>query len=202
LKIAFASLSNSLLVEFLPAAAHGSPAPVAAGQQGERGMLFRHRARLLLGAAAFTAVAILNGSPGLAATATGTMTVQASVVQTCSLGTIGTLDFGAYQPGTTKNAQADFVVDCTIAGPVNVAFNLGQNSNGADIWRMKNGTSNFIRYNLYTTSSRNAVWNAPQTKTVSSGPNTMTVWGAIVGAQAPSAPAGSYSDTVTITVEF
>jgi spore coat protein U-like protein len=168
-------------------------------------MLFHHRARLLLGAAAFATGALLNGSSGFAATATGNMTVQASVVQTCTLGTIGTLNFGNYSHPTAANAQTNFVVNCSSAGSVDIEFSLGQNSTGAGIRRMKRGTGAdaFIRYNLHNNGTGTDPWNTPKAKTVNIGPNTMTVFGTILSSeQTGTPPAGEYTDSVTITVTF
>jgi spore coat protein U-like protein len=168
-------------------------------------MLFHHRARLLLGAAAFATAAILNASAGLAQTSpqTGTMTVTASVQQSCTMGTITPLAFGVFTPGITKNAEATINISCSLPGSISIDFGEGQNSGGADTRNMKRtGGTDLLRYQLFSNSRRTAQWNDPVSHTVNPSNNAFTVWGSIPGTLSGGTPVGSYQDSVTVTATF
>jgi spore coat protein U-like protein len=172
-------------------------------------MLFRHRARLLLGAAVFAAVAILNASSGLAQTSTspitGTMTVSASVQQSCTMGTITPLAFGTITPGTTKNAEATININCSLPGSITLDFGDGQNSDGADsrnMQRVGGSPTDLLRYQLFSNSGRTAQWNAPVTLSVVANNNAFPVWGSVPGGLSTGKPVGNYQDSVTVTATF
>ena len=168
-------------------------------------MLFHHRAHLLLGAAAFVSSTLLHSNSVLALTDTGTMQVTASVAQSCDVGTIPPLAFGAYEPGQPKQAQANFVVTCTSDGTVQVDFDDGVNSSIADQRNMKKqsgAAGDLIRYQLYTTNTLSTPWVAQVPKTVTLGQAQITVFGAIQHTISTNPPVGTYSDTVTVTVTF
>jgi spore coat protein U-like protein len=208
LKIAFASLSNSLLVELHLGAATARQRRLPPGQQGERGMLFRHRARLLLGAAAFAAVAILNAGSGIAQTSpqSGTMTVTASIQQSCTMGTISALAFGNVTPGTTKkNPEATINISCSLPGSINLDFGDGQNADGVDsrnMLRVGGSPGDLLRYQLFSNAGRTSQWNAPVSQTVSTGNYAFTVWGSVPGSLSGGKPVGNYQDSVTVTATF
>lgn len=168
-------------------------------------MFFHHRARLLLGVAAVSISALLHSNPGFAETVTGTLNVTASVQQDCELGTISTLDFDVYEPGQPNVAQADIVVNCNTDGTVTVDLDDGQNSTTAGQRAMKqqNGSDALIRYQIYTTSTRNDPWTEPRAVPVTGGDDIqVTAFGAILHTLTTSAPPGEYSDSVTVTVSF
>jgi len=88
-------------------------------------------------------------------------------------------------------------------------FTIGQglhaaagSTDAAPLRRMTDGT-HFLDYNLYGNSGCSGVWNNTTGYTVpgTGEPATATVFGCIAAGQ-NSVPAGSYSDTVVMTVTF
>lgn len=159
-----------------------------------------------LALAVFAVVSI----PSLAASsATGTLNVQASVVDSCSV-TGATLNFGNYDPrsGAAQDAQTNITVRCTNSTPYAVQMDagLGQGALATDRI-MTSGPSGALHYTLYTDASRTAPWgdgvdNGDAVDGTGSGiDQSITVYGRILAGQ-QQALVGNYSDTVTITVAY
>ena len=146
----------------------------------------------------------------LANTATGTASVSAAVIASCSISG-STLAFGAYDPIVTNASTALTVnggalsVSCT-RGATGITIGLGTGNNSAQAvgtTRAMASGSNYLSYELYTTSAMTTVWNS--TNTVAYSPTsmaatTLTVYGSVPGGQ--DLPVSSYSDSVTATVNF
>lgn len=158
------------------------------------------------------AVVVLWPLAVLAGTATGSLTVNATVSSTCLVSSGGgTLSFGAYDPINT-NASAPlqqsgtFQIQCTNGLTATILLGQGLNAgsgstDAAPIRNMTNGTS-MLNYQLYTTGARSTVWdNASGVSQLTTGQTqTMTVYGSIPAGQ--NVTSGSYSDTVVITVNY
>lgn len=146
----------------------------------------------------------------LANSAAGTASVSATIVASCTM-TSGTFAFGTYDPIVANNSSAlsvsgpAFSVACT-RGATGVTIGLGTGNYSAQAvgtTRAMAAGTNYLSYELYTTSGQTTVWNA--TNTVSYSPTSMaasnpTVYGVIPGGQ--DVPVSSYSDSVTATVNF
>ena len=140
--------------------------------------------------------------PAFAASTTHTITVSATVSGNCKFNTAG--------PTTLTVATGGGVIDPSAAGPatgsVGVAFRCttgttstitkddGLNSTGPGAPRVKLGT-NFMPYTMTLTNAAQvgSGFGAGQDKTV-------TVNASIVAADYQNAPAGAYTDTVTLTI--
>lgn len=151
-----------------------------------------------------------------AATTTGTLTVKATVAKGCSVNTdaSGTvadavLDFGTITSltanvdgDTTTSSGTSIKVLCNNGTAYTVAFGAGNNFLSG-VRRMAGGSSEFIPYNLYLTSTR-ATALAVDGTTASTGngtPQTLNVYGRIpAGSVLPTA--GNYTDAVTLTVTY
>lgn len=150
-----------------------------------------------------------------AATTTGTLTVKATVAKGCSVNTdaSGTvadavLDFGtitsltANVDGDTTSSGTSIKVLCNNGTAYTVAFGAGNNFLSG-VRRMAGGSSEFIPYNLYLTSTRATALEVDGT-TASTGngtPQTLNVYGRIpAGSVLPTA--GNYTDAVTLTVTY
>lgn len=156
-------------------------------------------------------IAMLTVGGAFAATNTGNVNVTATVANNCTI-TAGAVNFGAYDPiGANLAADLDqtgsLTVQCTkSATPSGVALGVGSNAGlGSYGTRaMSNGTDH-LGYELFTTSTRNTVWNAANMMTPA-GPfgvthtSTMTIYGRVGKAQDVSA--GSYTDSVVATINF
>jgi spore coat protein U-like protein len=135
--------------------------------------------------------------------ATGTVPVSAPVSPICSV-TAGTLGFGAYS-GAEALAAAAVSVNCSSGGTYQVSLGAGANlSSGTR--RMAGPASSFLAYQLFRDPARSLAWGdgtalgARVSGTGSGATQTLTVYGRIPAGQ--SAAAGSYADSVVVTVEY
>lgn len=136
----------------------------------------------------------------------GSLVVSANVIKRCTV-TASPLSFGV-NPGllsTEMNASTTFGVQCSNTTPYNVGLSAGQHSgNDINARQMALG-SNSIGYQLYRDSARNEVWgNTVGTDTVpatgSGMQQNLTVYGSVPPQVTP--PAGTYEDTVVVTVTY
>ena len=124
--------------------------------------------------------------------------------QACTISATG-VAFGAYDPrsATPKDSTGGVSLNC----PSNRSGVVSMTTGGATSYlprRMTSG-SNQLTYNLFTNSSRTTVWGdgsgGSATLSVAKGfVGTLTIYGRIPAGQ--NVRAGSYSDTVTVTVTF
>jgi spore coat protein U-like protein len=167
------------------------------------------------------ALAVTLGALGLgvqnkanAATATSSFTVTADVVASCTISTAG-ISFGSYDPVVTNHAtpldaNGTVTVACTNGAVTSIGMNQGSNQSmtstaAVPLRNMVTGT-NKIRYDLYQDSLHTAVWgdvgtaaSKSYTSTGMAG-TTLTIYGRMAGGQ--DAVTGSYTDTVTATIQF
>jgi spore coat protein U-like protein len=143
-------------------------------------------------------------------TATGTLSVTANVVDTCTVAASGNLlAFGAYT-GAVNNTNGSLSLTCTDGDTYTVALNIGTGSGASFANRVLTNPSpaGTMDYNIYTTSARTTVW-GDGTGTTATVPGTgtgalqtLTVFGQIPAGQTATVTPGNYTDTVTITVTF
>lgn len=158
-----------------------------------------------LGALAFAAS--LAVVPAYATTTTGTITVTASVATTCTVNS-PTLAFGSYDATKELDTTATVSVQCTQSGTgatASVALDSGLHSANATspyTRALSDGSSHYLNYDIYTDSNHTTVWGG--STTVSAAENgsavTLTAYGKLPASQ--TLIAGSYTDTVGITVTF
>ncbi len=156
--------------------------------------------------ACLASLALMSNS-AWAATATDTMTVTATVPDTCII-TADDLAFGDYNPfsGSVLNGASTVSVTCTTGSTFNVGLNQGGGSGATVATRkMTSPASDTLNYSLYQNPGRTTVWgNTIGNNTVSStgigSAQVFDVYGQISASQ--SVPPGSYSDTITVTVTF
>ena len=157
-------------------------------------------------------VLVFCGASAFAGQATGTLSVSATVVNTCAvLPGGGTLSFAAYDP-VNANANApltqvgSFQLQCTTGTSAAIRLSQGVNAgagstDAAPIRNMANG-NNRLQYQLYTTSAYTTVWDnvSGVAQNASGGIQKVAVYGAIPPGQIVSA--GSYTDLVVITISY
>lgn len=150
------------------------------------------------------ALMIMAAGPAQAQTTdTDTLTVTATVKSGCQL-TGGTMAFGDYVSGQTTDLDVSGSINyanCAV-GTLTFALDGGTNGNVSDR-KMKSG-GNTLNYQLFRNSTRTANWgtggDSQQVQLLVAGGGSLAVYGRIPKSQA--AAAGSYSDTVTITLTF
>jgi spore coat protein U-like protein len=149
------------------------------------------------------ALAVISLSqPVRSATDTDVLTVTATVLSACSLSG-GTLAFGSYASGQTENADVDGTINyVNCSGTLTFALDGGGSGN-INARQMSNG-ANRLSYQIYRNAARNAVWGTgadAQTQILLETRNgSVTVYGRIPGGQV--VPAGTYTDTVNVTLTF
>ncbi|MGH8278004.1 MAG: Csu type fimbrial protein [Gammaproteobacteria bacterium] len=175
--------------------------------------MFKHLRTLAITGAAALPLAIA-AIPAHAGTSAGTFSVTATVVNSCVINSAGNLAFGNYDPNsaTPTTGSSSIKVNCTKGDAYTIALNYGANGGSATNRIMVSGT-NQLDYNLYTDTGYSNVWLATCPSPVGTscdggtgaGPGagnaqTYTVYGSIAIGQ--NVPAGSYSDTIQVTVTF
>ncbi|MBB1472099.1 spore coat U domain-containing protein [Luteimonas sp. MC1782] len=161
-----------------------------------------------------------EGSPGNAPTAPGperclldatpSVTfythVSATFANTCHVSTATDLDFGAVAslPGN-RDQTSTIQLRCPAGTPWRVGLDDGSNAAGTTR-RMAGPNGNYLRYELYRDAQRTQRWGGKAIATdnsIGTGTNatqSLTVHGRVPAQPTPAA--GSYSDTVTITLVF
>ena len=187
-------------------------------------MLFRRDTAIRVAATIIGCLAA--ASPSWAATATATVNVTASVTQKCKITTTDVV-FGQYDPVVTNLSTAlnapspgTLVVTCTKnASGVTLALNMGNNSTGGTVRRMKEtaGALMFLTYQLYQPVSGvpsaacafTTIWGDGTNGTVltpsgttwgNTSAQTFNVCGQVAAGQ--DVEQGSYADVITATVNF
>lgn len=153
-------------------------------------------------------------SNGFGATATGTLSVSANVINSCTIGTVTGVTFASFNGiiNTTINASVNGIipVTCTLNSSISISLDHGQNFLASNYRRMTDGSSHYIGYQLYSDSGYTTKWGNTTDQPYIGGPVASTgtgavvnylVYGQIVNTNS-SVPAGSYSDSVGITVTY
>lgn len=154
------------------------------------------------------------------ASATNAITVHGAVVGDCTtVPASGTLAFGSYNPFSTSDLAAgpfSFSINCTRGDTnLNVSVSGGQNfthANPSGDRAMKNANSNYLTYQLYQTTGTATPWTfntstgiGDQLALTAGGinsSNTISLYGVIPHGQTSGPDVGSYSDQVTVTVNY
>lgn len=178
--------------------------------------MFKHLRILTITGAAVLPLMITAIPAHAAGSTTTTFSVTATVVDSCKINSAGNLAFGNYDPtsATATTGTSSISVNCTKNDAYTIALNYGVNGGSASNRILSDGatpTADLLDYNLYTDSLHSNVWNSTCTagnncgSGTGAGPGagnaqTYTVYGQIAAGQ--NVPAGSYSDTITVTVNF
>jgi spore coat protein U-like protein len=141
-----------------------------------------------------------------AATVTTNIVATVTVSSTCTVSAVA-LVFGAYNVLSVAPTvgTSTLTVQCTQTTPYHIQMNQGSYGASVTTREMSNGSSGFLQYAIYQDSARTLNWG--QTNGVDTVNSTgtglaqvFTMYGQMPALQI--AAAGSYSDTVTVTVSF
>lgn len=147
-------------------------------------------------------VAVKRGGSTIASM--NAMPVSSMVAAICSV-SAGTLGFGSYS-GTAVDSTASISVNCSSGASYQVSLSGGSNQSGS-ARRMAGPASSFLSYQLFRDALRTTPWGDGSADlggraggTGSGAAQSLTVYGRIPAGQNPAA--GSYSDSVVVTVEY
>ena len=162
---------------------------------------------LATGTALFAGIACLP-APAYAATVSGTLNVNATVTADCTVST-SALAFGNVNviSGSNVDGTGGISVTCTNGTAWSASAGVGAGSGASFTDRRMTSGSNLLGYNLYTSSAYSTVWGdgTGSTGLLSGTGNgsaqAVTVYGR-VGSGQTGVPAGSYADTVAVTVTY
>ena len=164
--------------------------------------MFSRTVRRTVMATAILSIAV-SVQPVRAATDTAQLSVTATVESGCAL-TGGSLNFGTYVSGQTTNLDVNGTIGYSNCGPGTLTFELDDGLQFASSSRQMSSSNDTLSYEIYRDSSRTSRWgsgtSAQQLQLFSTSSSQITVYGRIPANQA--ATAGSYNDTVTITLTF
>lgn len=141
-----------------------------------------------------------------AATSSATLGVSVTISASCAAGA-STMNFGSAStgPGDT-DATGTVTVTCTKNAAFNVGLDSGQGSTLVTSRKMKNTlTTDLLNYSLYRDASRTQNWGTTLgtdtlALTGTGIAQSIPVYGRVPGGQV--VPAGSYADTVNMTVSY
>lgn len=141
----------------------------------------------------------------LAVVAVLATTERPAAAQSCSV-TTTPIAFGIYDVFSTVPlaSTGSVTVRCFFSPGAKVGLGKGSNA-PTNLPRQLASGGNRLDYNLYIDAAHTAVWGDPTPNHVDTGlllwwPVTLTVYGQIPAGQ--DVPAGTYTDTVTVTINF
>lgn len=135
----------------------------------------------------------------------GTKAASATVSVSCTV-SAATLNFGSYSSlGTAVDAASTVSVTCSSGSAYTVGLSAGNGSGATVAARKMTSGGNTVTYSLYRDSGRSQVWGTATGTDTAGGTGTgsavnHTVYGRVPVQSTP--PAGSYSDTVVVTVTY
>lgn len=160
-----------------------------------------------VGLAGIATMALL-AQPALAAETSDTLDVSATVTANCVVST-SPIAFGNVDVTTNSNTDATGSISVTCTNGTSwVASADAGSGDGADlaVRKMTSG-ANLLSYALYTDSNRTSLWGDGVESTATIAANgsgvaqSRTIYGRVLSGQT-GVPAGSYADTVTVTVAY
>lgn len=157
-------------------------------------------------AALVFAAALAAPSASSAATDTDTMTVTATVIASCDVDAQD-LAFGNYDPVSSEplDIGTTIAVTCTHGTSYDISLDAGVGAGATVAARRMTFGGNTLSYSLYSNAGRTSVWGSTIGNNTVEGTGdgalqTLNVYGRVPTNQ--TAPAGSYTDTVTVTVTY
>lgn len=160
--------------------------------------------------------AALIGGAAVAATDGADLAVSATVQNACAIGA-GTMSFGTLAlevnagagtvTGTphTADSGSSISIACTKDATATITAGNGLNADVSTRRLKKSDSLDYITYELYTSSARTTVLNGVNSIAYTGTGATTTstlIYGGIASDQLALVPAGSFSDTVAMTITY
>lgn len=183
--------------------------PIAGIGKGQAMGASTVKTRILLLAVSGAASGLALPGAAIAQSQQTTLTVNATVTANCTI-TANPLAFGSINPvtGAAFDAAGTLDVTCTNGSAWSATASAGT-GNGATLTsrRMTSGSGSTLNYSLFTNSIRTLVWGSglsgtnALTGTGTGALQSVPIYGRVTAGQ-NTAPAGTYGDTVTVTITY
>ncbi|WP_342315269.1 spore coat U domain-containing protein [Lysobacter sp. FW306-1B-D06B] len=168
-------------------------------------------ASIVLRASRLCAISIMVSALGIApldaATRTASFTVNASIINDCTIIAIPNLDFGTIGvQNIAYYGTSNLVVACTPGTAYSVSLDAGSVGGSTVAVRSLSGPGGTMTFNLYRDAGYTQIWGmTPGTDTAGgtgTGSNqSYTIYGRIYAMQTTKAP-GTYTTTITATITY
>jgi len=170
--------------------------------------------KLLIVVAAALGLAALAVGPALAGTDTTTFQVTANVIPSCKFTAATPMQFGNLDVPTAQlngnvNATSTISVLCTAGGSYSIDLDNGLHVGASGQRQMqRDGNTDTLAYEIFQDAARQNLWKAGTGQNVpftgDGLADSFTAYGQLPWNESllPSAPVGSYSDTITATVNY
>ncbi|HEY0973295.1 MAG TPA: spore coat U domain-containing protein [Solimonas sp.] len=147
----------------------------------------------------------------IAATDTASFDVTITLTKTCDVSSVAPTDLNFGSTGLL-NANVDQSSTITVTCSQDAAYNIGLDAGlspatpgDTTTRRMSDGNSHYVQYQLYQDALRGTDWgdaigSDTQASTGIGSAQAFTVYGRVPPQSTP--PAGSYADTITVTVTY
>jgi spore coat protein U-like protein len=151
--------------------------------------------------------ALCAASPAFAATVSDTFDVTLTIQPGCEVTAANNLDFGTISFLDTAITQSvDFTIRCSSGTNGTISLDDGSGASGTVTLRTLESGANSVQYGLYTSAAYSTYWGdgtGGSSTVIHNGTGSatnLTIYGQIPLQGLP--PAGTYSDTVTVTVTY
>lgn len=159
------------------------------------------KVRLTCGFVALGVSQALAPVAAYATTTTGTIAVSATVLSTCLVGS-GTIAFGNYA-GSELSGSTSISVTCTSGTTYSVLINGGASGGDTTTRLMAGPSTDKLQYKVWQDAGHSTNWNDSDSTVAGTGnglAQLINVYATIPASQ--SVTAGSYTDTLTVTVSY
>jgi spore coat protein U-like protein len=149
---------------------------------------------------------VLGATSALAATATGTFNSLLTITAQCKVQSASNMNFGSTGViDSTITSTSTIGVQCTNGEGYTISLDGGSGSSGTTTTRTMENGSEYVNYTLWQNSAHTQNWGNTGSEIMTSltgngSVQSYTVYGQILAQSTPTA--GSYSDTVTVTVTY
>lgn len=131
------------------------------------------------------------------------LTITANIDKTCALNQAADVNFGSYSMIGQFNPMTQTInLSCTKTEGYKVSFSDGNNRLAGSWRRMSDGAGHFIQYNLYQSNGTTVIDSNNKVTNIGTGLAQDNIYKAIINPTQAEVPAGDYTDTVSLLVEY
>lgn len=164
------------------------------------------RCRLSLPQAIVLGIVTVAGKGASAATATANLGVSITIDATCAISSVSDVAFGSVGLlNADIPSTGSFDVECTSGTTYSISLGVGNGTGATVAQRYMSFGAHTVEYSLYIDAGHTQLWGVTIGSDTVAGtgdgtPQTYTVYGLVPSQSTP--PAGTYNDTVVISVDY